>query len=164
MSALPPRLPRPDLSEADAFAAFIGGWQLALWTTFHKDGTEDYPFGRDAVGQIMYTADGHMSCHLMQAHRPPIEAPSLYQVADEVLGQAMRAYSGYFGTFTIDAAQGVITHHVAGAWHPNWTGMDQPRRFAFIDDRLFLEAEVGDGDLVRIEWRRVVTDAARKRA
>ena len=164
MSGLPPRLPRPDLSEADAFAAFIGGWQLALWTTFHKDGTEDYPFGRDAVGQIMYTADGHMSCHLMQADRPPLDAPSIYQVTNEALGQAMRAYSGYFGTFTIDAAQGVITHHVAGAWYPNWTGMDQPRRFAFIDDRLFLEAEVADGDLVRIEWRRVVTDAARKLA
>ena len=55
MSGLPPRLPRPDLSEADAFAAFVGGWQLALWTTFHKDGTEDYPFGRDAAVQDTQT-------------------------------------------------------------------------------------------------------------
>ena len=160
---LPPRLPPPAMSEREAFAAFVGGWQLELWTTFHKDGTEDYPFGRDALGQIMYSADGHMTCHLMRANRPPLHAPSVYQVTDEELGRAMRAYTGYFGAFTIDAAQGVITHHVTGAWYPNWAGTDQPRRYAFIGDRLFLEAEVGD-DLVRIEWRRVVTETAQRLA
>jgi hypothetical protein len=163
MTGLPPRLPQPEMSEHETFTAFVGGWQLALWTTFHKDGTADYPFGRDAVGQIMYSADGHMTCHLMRANRPLLDAPNIYDVTDEQLGAAMRAYTGYFGTFTIDAAQGVITHHVTGAWYPNWAGTDQPRRFAFIDDSLFLEAEVGD-TLVRIEWRRVVTETAQKLA
>jgi len=101
MTGLPPRLPLSRLSERDAFNAFIGGWQLELWTTFHKEGSEDYPFGRDAVGQIMYSADGHMTCHLMQADRPMLDAPSIYQVTDEQLGRAMRAHTGYFGTFPL---------------------------------------------------------------
>ena len=159
-NGLPTRLTRPDMSAHDAFAAFIGGWQLVLWTTFHPDGTRDHPFGTDAVGQIMYSADGHMSCHLMEGSRPKFGCPSVYQVSDEALGASMRGYSGYFGRFSIDAEAGIITHHVDGAWYPDWIGSEQPRHYLFEGDRLFLEAAIGD-DLVRIEWRRVVTDAAR---
>jgi len=159
MNNLPPRLARPDMSEQQAFAAFVGGWQLDLWTTFRADGTSVHPFGRDAIGQIMYSADGHMNCHLMRAARPLFDSSNIYEVTDEQLGKSLRAYTGYFGRFTIDAAAGIITHHVTGAWHPNWAGTDQPRRYAFDGDRLFLEAEAGD-DLVRIAWRRIVTDTA----
>lgn len=157
MSGLPERLSRPDLNDAEAFAAFIGGWQLTLWTTFHADGSRDYPFGRDAVGQIMYSADGHMSCHLMRGDRPPLGQANPFQVDDLAYGHAMRSYSGYFGRFSIDAQAGIITHHVTGAWYPDWIGTSQQRRYAFSSDRLFLEADVGD-DLVRIEWRRVFAD------
>lgn len=160
VNGLPERLARPDMSAQEAFAAFVGGWQLVLWTTFHADGTRDHPFGTDAVGQIMYSADGHMSCHLMQANRQRLGEASVYQVSDAALGASMRGYSGYFGRFSIDAEAGVITHHVDGAWYPDWIGSDQPRHYAFEGDRLFLEAPIGD-DLVRIEWRRVVTDVAR---
>jgi hypothetical protein len=163
MTGLPPMLAPPVMSDAQALAALVGGWQLVLWTTFHSDGTSDHPFGTDAIGQIMYSADGHMSCHLMRTDRPLFGKPSVYQVSDEELGQSMRGYSGYFGRFSIDAAAGVITHHVDGAWYPDWIGSDQARRFAFSGDRLFLEAEIGT-DLVRIEWRRVVTDDARRLA
>jgi hypothetical protein len=161
MSGLPERLVAPAMSDAEAFAALIGCWQLVLMGIYHPDGTSDHPLGEGATGQIMYSADGHMSCHLMQANRPPLAGYGLDHVPDAELGQAIRAYSGYFGPFTIDAAAGVITHHVAGAWYPNMTGIDQPRRYAFVGDRLFLEAETGD-DLVRIEWRRHHTEEARR--
>lgn len=153
MSGLPPRLARPTLSEAEAFAAFVGGWQLELWTTFHADGSRDYPFGRDAIGQIMYSADGHMTCHLMTAGRARLDEERILDVSDERLGRAMRGYTGYFGSFSIDAAAGIVTHHVAGAWHPDWIGREQPRHYAFEGDRLLLEAELG-GDLARLVWRK----------
>ncbi|WP_375194231.1 lipocalin-like domain-containing protein [Sphingobium sp.] len=137
----------------DPVEQFVGAWQLVLWTTHRADGTEIFPFGRDALGQILYSADGHMSCHLMMANRPPLGAPSIYDVDDATLGQAIRAYSGYFGRYSVDAQAGIVTHHVDGAWYPDWIGSIQPRRFRFEGDRLFLEAEVG-ADLIRIKWRR----------
>jgi hypothetical protein len=141
------------MDEAQVVQTLVGGWELDLWTTFHSDGSETYPFGKDAIGLIMYSADGHMSCHLSVANRPLLDAPTIFAVSDADLGQSVRAYSGYFGTFSVDAQAGIVTHHVQGAWYPNFATVDQPRRYGFDGDLLFLEAEVGD-DLVRIAWRR----------
>lgn len=153
MSGLPPILVAPAMTEEQVVDKLIGGWELVRWTTYHPDGTESIPFGEDAIGIIMYTADGHMSCHLSMANRSLYPEASLYVVPDAALGQAMRTYSGYFGTFSVDALAGVVTHHVQGAWYPNFAAVDQPRRYGFDGDLLYLEAEVG-GDLVRITWQR----------
>lgn len=153
MSGLPSRIPRPEMDEAQVVQTLVGGWELDLWTTFHSDGSETYPFGKDAIGLIMYSADGHMSCHLSVSNRPLLDAPTIFAVSDADLGQSVRAYSGYFGTFSVDTQAGIVTHHVQGAWYPNFATVDQPRRYGFDGDLLFLEAEVGD-DLVRIAWRR----------
>lgn len=152
-TGLPTPLSPPKMSEAEAIAALIGGWELDCWTTYHADGSESYPFGRDAIGLIMYSADGHMSCHLSVANRPLFTEPTMFDVPDAAYGRSLRGYSGYFGTFSVDVAAGVVTHHVTGAWYPNFAAVDQPRRFAFAGDILYLEAEVGT-DLVRIAWRR----------
>ncbi|MDD3799694.1 MAG: lipocalin-like domain-containing protein [Novosphingobium sp.] len=153
MSGLPPRLAAPDMDEAEAVRALVGGWELVRWTTYHPDGSESYPFGKDAIGIIMYSADGHMSCHLSMANRPLLDAPTIYDVSDADLGRALRAYTGYFGTFSVDAAAGVVTHHVQGAWYPNFAAVEQPRRYGFDGDLLYLEADTGP-DLVRITWQR----------
>ncbi|SFR91264.1 lipocalin-like domain-containing protein [Sphingomonas jatrophae] len=134
-------------------AAFVGAWDLVLWTSFRADGNAHHPFGRDCIGQILYTADGRMSCHLTRAGRQPLGA-GIYDVSDAALGATTRDYSGYFGTWTVDAAAGIVTHHVLGAWYPDWIGLDQPRRFSFEGDELVLEAETG-GERVQLRWRRV---------
>ncbi len=150
---LPAPLSAPAMTQAEVIERLIGGWELDRWTTYHPDGSETYPFGTDATGLIMYSADGHMSCHLSMANRLLFDAPTIFVVSDEALGQSIRGYSGYFGTYSVDAAAGVVTHHVTGAWYPNFASVDQPRRFAFDGDLLILEAETGD-DLVRLAWRR----------
>ncbi len=153
MTGLPPKLTAPRMTEEEVIQTLIGGWELVRWTTYHPDGTESIPFGEDAIGIIMYTADGHMSCHLSKANRPLFSEPTIYDVSDADLGASVRAYSGYFGTFSVDAKAGVVTHHVQGAWYPNFAAVDQPRRYGFEGDLLYLEAEAGD-DLVRITWHR----------
>ena len=65
----------------------------------------------------------------------------------------MRSFSAYWGRYSVDAAAGVVTHHVTGAWIPEFALVDQPRHYAFEGDLLYLEAELGDG-LARLIWRR----------
>jgi hypothetical protein len=152
MSGLPPALARPDMDADEVTAALIGGWQLVDWSTYYPDGRREQPFGADAIGQIMYSADRHMTCHLARANRPLVDAGYL-EVPDETLGRVIRSYSGYWGSFTVDAAAGLVIHHVTGAWYPNFAAVDQPRRYAFEDDLLFLEADIAE-TRVRLTWQR----------
>lgn len=50
-------------------------------------------------------------------------------------------YFGYFGTYTIDAGNAAITHHIESGWFPNLAGTEQARYFHFDAERLVLDAD-----------------------
>src|SRR5438552_33774 len=54
------------------------------------------------------------------------------------LGENVSGLLIYFGSYTIDHARQIVTHHVRGAWYPNWIGRDQVRHFKFDAGRLLL--------------------------
>jgi hypothetical protein len=115
---------------------FLGSWELVEWVASNQRGERTYPYGEEAQGQITYTADGRMSAHLM---RPP-----------ESSADAPPQHLAYWGTFTLQAAAGTVTHQVMGADRPNWIGSDQVRQFRFEgQDRLVLS--LGQQHLT---WRR----------
>ena len=128
------------MNQAEALAPFLGAWQLVGCTRLFNDGSREEVYGDDPLGQIMYSADGHMSAQLMPP-APPRE------------GETVSGYTGYFGSVSVDTATQTITHHVAGS-DPRWLmGTDQPRGYRFEDDRLILAAEM-DGVDVRVVWRK----------
>ena len=77
--------------------------------------------------------------------------------ADEAR-MALSSYTAYFGTYTIDEAERVITHHVEGNLSPNGTGVDNRRAYEVVDDTLILMPPRGSSGIqLRIIWRRKVT-------
>ena len=50
----------------------LGAWELVSYTAqdTHSEGPITYPLGPDALGLIMYTADGYMSAQIMRPDRP----------------------------------------------------------------------------------------------
>ncbi len=38
--------------------ALVGAWQLRSWENRAADGQVTYPMGTDALGSLLYTADG----------------------------------------------------------------------------------------------------------
>jgi hypothetical protein len=72
-------------------------------------------------------------------------------------------YHAYFGPYSIDAEQHLITHHVKGANHPHIIGKDLVRKLVFLDDNTLslctepAEDVFGDGRLLYHEavWRRL---------
>ena len=49
--------------------SFVGTWRLLSLETRTADGDFTYPLGRDAIGYLIYTADGYMSASLMSDGR-----------------------------------------------------------------------------------------------
>lgn len=125
----------PDLVGLD----LVGEWRLVSWHLDVPGGDRTYPFGETPEGQIIYTAGGEMSAHLMYPGAEPGDLSGLDATA--VLAEVARTYVGYYGSYTVDEAAGTVTHHVRGSLRQSWVGTDQVRDFEMIGgDRLSLTA------------------------
>ena len=130
-SAAPP----PD----DLSKKFVGAWRLVS--------IEGIPPGRPFVydrptGLIMYDPSGRMCVNIvLKADRKPFApyAKGLLTATIEERAAAFDTYAAYFGTFTVDAKAGTVTHHLEDSLVPGRQGTDNIRWFEFQgDNRLYL--------------------------
>ena len=127
--------------------SFVGTWRLVSWEQADASGEAIYPYGEVPEGQLVYTSEGQMSAHLMNPGASLADATA--SGAEEIIGQAMRGYFAYYGTYTVDASAGTVTHRVRGSLAPTWIGTDQVRAFEFLDgNRLQLSAALREDDNV----------------
>ncbi|MEZ2128220.1 MULTISPECIES: lipocalin-like domain-containing protein [unclassified Sinorhizobium] len=131
----------------------VGVWTLVEWSEQQSGGHKAFPLGEDAVGQIIYTADGHVAAQLVRRGRRSFSSGDWREARDEDAARAFKEYFGYFGTFSIDTEKQVVTHHIEGSWFPNLEGSDQERRFRLEDGLLVLDADT-DWGKVMIVWRK----------
>ncbi len=116
----------------------LGTWRLVSCETRAQDGAVDHPLGRDAVGLLIYTDDGHMSVSIARAVRRPFADGDLLGGTGEEKAGAVETYISYCGRY--ERRAGSVVHHVEMSLFPNWTGRDQERRVELHGDRLTLEA------------------------
>lgn len=158
---------------ASAFAApqpdtlakrFVGAWQLVS--------VEGNPPGRPAVydrptGLLMYDPSGRFSVQIVvKADRPPF-APYTQGMLSATTAEkaaAFDSYAAFFGTYTVNAKEGTVTHHLEDNLVPGRRGTDNVRWFEFRgDDQLLLvPVEDGKGGVLarkdaayKLLWRRI---------
>jgi hypothetical protein len=116
----------------------IGNWRLVSYVTADELGKRGAPYG-DAVGRLMYDANGNMAGQVMRPDRARVE---LGQGNAQQVRAAYLGYIAYFGTYEIAADGQSVVHHVDGSLNPAWVGGAQVRRMRFEGDRLVLNADV----------------------
>jgi len=131
---------QPELSRK-----FVGSWRLIS--------IEGHPPGRTNVfdrptGLLMYDPSGRMSVQIVvKADRKPF-APltkGLLTATTEEKAAAFESYAAYFGTFTIDAHAGTVTHHLEDNLVPGRQGTDNVRWFEFQGDNCLYLIPIEDG-------------------
>ena len=113
-----------------------GTWSLVSYEARKADGVVGYPLGRDAIGYIMYAADGHMSVAMMSADRTNYASSDLREGTVEEKLAAAETYVSYCGSFELQGD--VVVHHVEVAFLPNRVGTSQERTFKVSGDTLRL--------------------------
>ena len=126
------------MTNEEAFRALVGHWRLVDCTALQSDGTRTKPIGSHPIGELFYTAEGQMSSQLMSGGE---DDPGTL------------TYHGYFGSFSIDAARGIVTHHVTASSNREMLATDQLRRFSLSGDRLTLEVDRGSW-IAHVVWER----------
>jgi len=112
----------------------IGAWKFTSISDQLENGSEQFPYGRNPVGGLIYTASDLMSMHLMKDPRPTLPE----QATPEEVRNALEGYIAYFGTYFINEAEHVVVHQVVGSNSPSMVGTRQERPFEVSGDRLKL--------------------------
>src|SRR5579862_3260605 len=64
----------------------------------------------------------------------------------------------YFGTYTVNAANSIVTLHIERSSFPNWEGTDQQRKFEFVGEELRYTAAhstANPAEAAQLVWKRV---------
>ena len=119
------------------------------------------------TGQLMYDPSGRMSAQIVARADRKSFAPynkGRLLATPEDKAAAFDSYTAYFGTYTVDARAGTVTHHLEDSLVPGRRGTDNVRWFEFEgDDRLLLiPVEDGKGGAIarkdatlRLLWERI---------
>ena len=131
-------------------ARFIGTWDLVSVEAHWPDGHVTAPWGAHPPGRLIYTEDGHMSALLMHALRN--------QAAQGGIKEGLQnEAAGYFGTYNVDSARHIVSHHVEATLRRAESGTID-RSYAFKGEYLTLTAKATrDGSSVTyvLVWKPV---------
>jgi hypothetical protein len=128
----------------------LGVWRLQAFESQRDGQPVRYPFGREAVGVLVYSADGTMSGQLMRPGRPAFASATITGGTDAELRAAATGYVAYAGTFEVDEARGLVLHRVIMSLFPNLIGTVQERHATLNGETLALRTPEG----ARLVWVR----------
>jgi Lipocalin-like domain len=146
-------------ADSHAPAGLVGTWRLVSFEDV-ENGQTIRRFGEKPLGLFVYTADGHVAIQIANPANPACLAPSkkfgpgrkddlaVPACSPEQMQALLDGYVAYWGTYTVDAAAGVVVHHVKCDISNGYAGTDQRRPFRLEGDRLV----IGDGKT----WTRVL--------
>lgn len=117
-----------------------GTWRLISWKITRSDGQETYfPFGEQAQGILMYSADGYMSANISHADREPFTSPSMRKASAAEKISAFETNFSYAGPYRVEGK--TVIHTVEHSLNPTMVGTEQVRHMAFDGDQLTLSAD-----------------------
>jgi hypothetical protein len=145
------------MNEVHAADALVGAWRLVSWQNQAADGQVNYPMGADAMGYLLYGADGRFSVTISRKGRARFAASDLLSGTAEEKARALEGFVAYAGRYTFHGDR--VIHHVELSLFPNWVGSDQERWVELAGDRLTLSASplllAGTQQVPRLVWERV---------
>ena len=135
----------------------VGTWTLVSIHYVHPDGRKIEPFGPNAKGMLIFDATGHFATQAMAAERPKFASNNRMIGTPEEYKAASHGVVAYFGTYTVNEADRVVTLHIERSSFPNWEGTDQKRLFSFVNDELHYTAAsstANPAESAQLVWKR----------
>ena len=131
----------------------VGGWNLVSRVTTSAAGTVIVDPGLSASprGVLIYDHFGHVAAQLSRQGRTKEMLTDECREAEKVKGtddtsQTILGYDAYFGTYTVNAKKGIVTHHLEGALFPGDIGKNITRRFSISGDTLTISFDTTQRD------------------
>jgi len=141
-------------------ALLPGTWELVSRVDVDDAGERrvEPSLGEDPVALLIYDRAGHFAAQFMKRDRSSSAAETARPAAANN-SRAIGGYDAYFGTYSVDDANGTVTQHLTGALSPENVGHVLTRAMTVDGDRLLirLQTTTVEGEKVTREliWSRV---------
>jgi hypothetical protein len=148
-------------STAPLSQVLIGTWELASREDRTPGGQRvvEPSLGQDPIALLIYDRSGHFAAQFMRRRRDPGAREEGASAGARNNSRARDGYDAYFGTYTVDDADGTVTQTLVGALSPENVGMVLTRAMSVVGDRLTIRLETsaasGDPVIRTLEWTRV---------
>lgn len=113
--------------------------------------------GHDPIALLFYDRSGHFSAQFMKRDRSLATPDGPSGALNNSRTQG--GYDAYFGTYTVDDAQGTVTQQLAGALSPENVGLVLTRAMEVRGDRLVIQLQTSSSDGAAVTrtltWKRV---------
>lgn len=132
----------------------IGTWIYVSSTTTRADGSKTENPNLKAI--VIYTSDGHFAFVSVRADLPKFANPDRALATAEEAKAVVAGSIAYFGTYSINEADKVLTAKVEGSTYANLLGTDQKRIITSLtaDELQFTNPRTPAGVTLDFVWKR----------
>jgi len=139
-----------------AIDQFKGTWSLVSIRYVSPSGAAIEPFGPNAKGMLVF--DGtRFATQVMAANLPKFTSNNRMVGSPQEYEAISHGVVAYFGTYTVNAANSIVTLHIERSSFPNWEGTDQQRKFEFVGEELRYTAAsstANPAEAAQLVWKR----------
>lgn len=132
----------------------VGTWIYVSSTSTRADGSKtDRP---NLKGIVIYTSDGHFAFVSVRADLPKLASPDRARATAEEARAVVAGSIAYYGTYSINEVDKVLTAKVEGSTFANLIGTDQKRIITSLtaDELKFTNPRTPAGVTLEFVWKR----------
>jgi hypothetical protein len=135
----------------------LGTWILAAWEQVRPDGTKFQKYGTDPRGFHIFERNGRFFAMMARPDLPKIAASDPQKATPEEARAIMAGSIAYYGTYTVNEPERMVTLRMDASTFPNQLGRELPRRIVSVTANEMVysnpDATTGGGH-IQLSWKR----------
>lgn len=135
----------------------VGAWTLVSADSVQPDGSRIAVFGSNPKGIMIFSHDGYFALVQMRAELPAIVAKSRDQGTPEENKAIVQGSIAYFGKYSVNEAEKVITIKLEGSTFANLLGGGEQKKIITSltpDELRFINPKTPSGATLEVGWKR----------
>src|SRR5262249_54820526 len=105
----------------------IGTWTLTSWDRVSPNGNRAQSYGTNPKGEVVFGRSGRMFVMFARSDLPKVASNNPATATADEAKSVMAGSIAYFGTWTVNDTDKVITFHIDASTFPNQVGAAQKR-------------------------------------
>ncbi len=134
----------------------VGAWTLVSADSVRADGSKVALFGQNPKGTMIFSADGHFALVQMRGDIPKLASNSRDQGTSEEYKAIVGGSLAYFGSYSLNEAEKVISIQLEGSTFVNLMSGEQKRIITNLttDELIFSNPRNPSGTTLEVTWKR----------